>query len=113
MNLSMGGVYMIALVVITGVLFWRAHGLRERALAITRRYCQQQHVMLLDESVGLQKLRLKKTAPRQWRLVRTYGFEFTVSGAERYQGHITLISGYAPAIYLPPHRFSSPPEENQ
>ena len=101
----MNGLLLITLVIVVGMLFWRAHGHRERALAITRRYCQQHQLVLLDQSVWLKQLRLAKNEQGQWRWRRVYAFEFTVTGGERYEGSTILITGDPVKMDIPAHRF--------
>lgn len=93
------------------VLFWRAQRIRETALLATRRHCEREEVMLLDETVGLKRLRLRREARGEpIRLWRFYEFEFTVTGGERYRGETLLIGERVARITLPPHRFVEAPE---
>ncbi|EPG5498341.1 TPA: DUF3301 domain-containing protein, partial [Pseudomonas aeruginosa] len=46
----------------------------------------------------------------QWRLSREFGFEFTVSGEERYAGRIVMYGYHLGAIELAPHRFEAAAE---
>ena len=103
MNLSLSDLLWVTGVLVIAALFWRAHGIRERALAHTRLFCQQAGVLFLDESVGLSRLRLEKQADGKYRWVRLYHFEFTVTGGERCAGHTRVVSGMVQGVTLPPH----------
>ncbi|NCA89577.1 MAG: DUF3301 domain-containing protein [Gammaproteobacteria bacterium] len=63
---------------------------RELALGICRAACEQRALQLLDQTVALRRLRLRWTA-NGIRLRRTYRFEFSDAGAERYSGYLTLV----------------------
>lgn len=84
---------------------WHSHGLRERALLAVRRHCTHQGLILLDDNVAFQKLSWGRDSRGQACLVRTYGFEFTVNGEQRYPGHITLVGAWVRSIQLAPHPF--------
>ena len=60
------------------------------ALGICRAACEQRALQLLDQTVALRRLRLRWTT-EGLRLRRTYRFEFSDAGAERYSGYLTLV----------------------
>lgn len=74
-----------------GWLWW--DGLRKRELAITmaRRVCQEAAVQLLDESVSLKAMSLKRDPNQRVRLYREYGFEYSNTGDNRLPGRIYLL----------------------
>ena len=77
---------MVSLVSARAALFWRSQRIRETALRATRRHCEREEVLLLDQTVGLKRFRLARDERGRWGLWRIYAFEFTVTGGERYQG---------------------------
>ena len=110
MNLELGDLFLVTTVVIIAALFWRSHGIRERALVYTRKFCEREDIEFLDDTVGMDKLTLQRDSHGKLRVTRIYRFEFTVTGGERYQGHTIVMSGVVQRVDLPPHRFSPPPE---
>jgi hypothetical protein len=72
------------------VLFWsdtlRA---REVALKASRRACADLGVQLLDETVSLARLGVRRDGGRAV-FRREYGFEFSVEGAERRRGRVAV-----------------------
>lgn len=63
---------------------------RERAIQHCRRACREQGVQFLDETVVFSRLGVGWT--RQGvRLRRTYRFDFSVQGVERYNGEIRML----------------------
>lgn len=65
---------------------------RERALAAARRVCAAQSVQLLDETVGLSGLRLRRHAGLLQLMIR-YGFEVSLNGMDRQPGHLWMAGG--------------------
>ncbi len=110
--LSLSDLLLLTLFALAGAWFWRAQGAREYALQATRLHCQREAVDLLDQTVALKKVWLRRDASQRMRLWRLYQFEFTVTGGERYTGHTEMLGPRVLRIELPPHRFvSESPEE--
>jgi len=89
----MGSLVSLALVLGMGVLVWldfmRA---RENAEREARRYCQAAGVQLLDDTVQLGRIRLRRVEGRPV-ICRIYGFEFSASGVSRHMGYVALAGG--------------------
>jgi len=81
------------------LFFWQGIAARERTLAYVKKQCQQQGLQLLDESVVLRGLWIE-----QGLLRRTYHFEFSSTGEERYQGEAVLLGKRFLSVRLPPYR---------
>jgi len=82
-------VYLIALCLF--IWFWldsrRAH---EFALGLSRHFCEQKQISLLDESVALDKMRLRRDDAGRMQIERSYLFEYTAHDEHRRQGRLTL-----------------------
>jgi hypothetical protein len=63
---------------------------RESALKYCRAQCNARKVQLLDQTVALARLR-PRWGMDGFRLLRTYRFEFSEVGTERWEGHLTLL----------------------
>jgi len=63
---------------------------RERARGLCQQLCLQANVQLLDQTVALRGLRLKKVA-RGILLRRDYSFEFSVDGKDRHRGSLSTL----------------------
>jgi len=63
---------------------------RESALVFCRAQCSVHKVQLLDQTVALSRLR-PRWGQQGLRWLRTYRFEFSEEGTERWEGHITLL----------------------
>ncbi|PAU86937.1 hypothetical protein CK507_12545 [Pseudomonas sp. WN033] len=112
---DLGHVALLLLAAAIGTWLWRGLGLRDRALGLVRQHCAKTDVQLLDESIALTRLRLGRNRHGRWGWVRHYGFEFTVTGERRYNGHIELHGNQLQHIELAPHPFpgdDNPPPHN-
>lgn len=96
---------LLILAVAASYWLWRTLGLRDRALALVRQHCRQADVQLLDESIYLNRVRIRRVKGLRVALERRYGFEFTVTGERRYQGHVELHGARLHHIELAPHPF--------
>lgn len=84
----------IMLMVVAGFgawVFWQQLAIREMALRHALAACEKNDVQLLDQGVGLNKLKIAKLAGGGFGLLREYGFEFTSTGEQRYAGKISMI----------------------
>lgn len=70
--------------------WWQARGYKTLALEYAWQRCQQLELQLLDQSVVLRKMRLRRgrNGSLQWQ--RTYEFEFASTGEQRYRGSVVL-----------------------
>ncbi len=78
---------------VLGGLWWDGLQKRELAIQAARRVCQQAGVQLLDETVSLDRLRLRRDDRQQLRLYREYAFEYSDTGDNRLPGRVYLLGG--------------------
>lgn len=103
---------LLALAAIVG-LWLKLSAARERAVQEARRQCQQHGLQLLDETVGLRAIRLRRHNGMRM-LERCYGFEVSTDGDDREPGHLWMVDGTLIALSLPtvetvPHEAATPP----
>ena len=73
---------------------------RERAIREARQQCQQHGLQLLDETVGLRSVRLRRV--NGLRLIeRCYGFEVSIDGDDREPGRLWMIGNALTGLSLP------------
>lgn len=99
---------LVIAVLLAGVLllWWNAQGAKQRALRATKDYCRQMDVQLLDEAVALRGFWFKRDSDGHLRIWRSYDFEFTSTGCERYRGRVVLLGVRVAHIHLAPHRLN-------
>ncbi|MGY8869637.1 MAG: DUF3301 domain-containing protein [Pseudomonadales bacterium] len=86
--------------------WWSAQQVREIALNAARKRCKEMSLQLLDESVSLRALWLKRDDNGQLRVWRRYIFEFSSTGEDRYQGKVIMLSLRITHVELEPHRLN-------
>ena len=104
MYLDTGGtLFAIAsLFLVTAVfLFWNdSLRARERMVQACERLCRELKVQFLDETVSLTRLSLRRGA-RGWpEFTRVYGFEFSGTGKDRWQGRAVLAGRRVLSVQL-------------
>ena len=86
--------------------WWNAHAVKEMALQSTRRRCAELDVQLLDETVVLSGLWLRRGDDGAVHWWRSYLFEFTSTGDDRYPGSVEMLGRRVIALQLAPHRLN-------
>jgi hypothetical protein len=73
---------------------------REHAVREARAQCQHHGVQLLDETVGLRRVRVRRVNGQR-HLERCYGFEVSVDGHDRAPGRLWMIGRSLTSLSLP------------
>lgn len=83
----------LAVVLLCGLgwLWWDGLQKRELAVEAARAVCARSGVQLLDETVALRRLRLRRDENQRVSLFREYAFEYTATGDERLSGRAYLL----------------------
>jgi len=82
------------------VLWLKLSVARERAIKEARQQCQRHGLQLLDETVGLRAIRLRRV--NGLRLIeRCYGFEVSIDGDDREPGRLWMIGSTLSGLSLP------------
>ena len=90
--------------VAAGAWFWfDSMRAREAAVQAAKSACAADGVVLLDDTVALGVLRLRRAARGSVSLLRVYRFEFTDTGNDRLEGSVTLLGPVLQTLYLAPH----------
>ncbi len=77
---------------------------REAALAAGKRVCETQGLQLLDDTVAMSKLSIRRDKRDGVTLSRVYRFEFTDTGDNRRQGVLIMEGTRLANIQLEPYR---------
>lgn len=92
---------LVLLGIVAAIGLWlKLSAARERATAEARQQCERHGLQLLDETVGLRALRLRRVAGRP-RLERCYAFEVSIDGADREPGSLWMHAGTLSELRLP------------
>jgi len=92
-------------VILLGVLYWwHAYGIKQLALQQTKAYCQKMDIQMLDESIALGRIAVKRDTEGRVNFVREFRFEFASTGDERYQGLTTMHGRRCLHIALDAHK---------
>jgi hypothetical protein len=73
---------------------------RELAVAEARRQCERHGLQLLDETVGLSGLRLRRLHGQR-RIERCYGFEVSIDGNDREPARLWMVGDTFTGLSLP------------
>lgn len=73
---------------------------KEAAVRAARRACKRHNQQLLDETVALEGVKLRRDGSGRVRLLRHYGFDFTDDAEHRYHGRLTLLGHHLMATQM-------------
>ncbi len=104
--IDLGDILLGTLFITFIMLWWNAQGVKHIALTATKNYCKKMDVLLLDDGLVLRGFWLKRDARGNLRLWRSYTFEFSSTGHERYNGQIILLGRFVENMHLDPHRLN-------
>lgn len=92
---------MLLLLLGLALWFWQ-NGLRawERARDACERACERNQVQLLDDTVALERLWLRRNSLGRLCLERVYTFEFTDTGACRRIGRVIMLGQHVEVMAL-------------
>jgi hypothetical protein len=86
------------------VYWFNAQKAKEIALKAAKDYCLATEVQMLDGYVALNNIWLKRDEVGKMRLRRTFLFEFSSTGFERYNGSVLMLGRRVESIYMEPYR---------
>lgn len=87
-------------------LYWfNGQHAKEIALKAVRANCLNLDVQMLDEYVALNSIRLSRNQTGAIRARRTFLFEFSSTGNERYNGVCIMLGRCVESIQMEPYRF--------
>jgi hypothetical protein len=92
--------FLLLFLVVIAIAWLRLSRARDRAIQEARSRCQQHGLQLLDETVGLSGLRLRRYGDQRV-VERRYSFEVSIDGDDREAGHLWMIGHTLTALILP------------
>ncbi len=95
------------------VLFWSdSMRARERAITVCRLTCENYGAQLLDQTVSVRRLRLRRDNRGRVRIHRTFSFDYSYNGADRLQGTMSMLGPYSDLIHIDPPQEGAAPTHN-
>lgn len=91
---------MLLLLIFLIYIWYETFRLREHVLIKCKQVCRDSKLQLLDQTIALAALSIKKTPGGRFHLYRCYGFEFSVNGTERLRGFVDMMGNNISAIRL-------------
>jgi len=92
---------LLLLVLCAIVILWlKLTSAREHAMSEARAQCERYGLQLLDESVGLRAVRIRRVDGLR-RIERGYSFEVSTDGDDRAQGRLWMIGSSMTDLSLP------------
>ena len=85
-----------------GWFLWSSLQAREAANAAIRPACRAQGYLFLDDTVGLDRLRVRRDDEGRAHLERTYRFDYSDTGDNRRRGYVTLLGARVLEVSLGP-----------
>lgn len=88
-------------------LFWfwlESMKMRDMAITIGRQAAERYGLQFLDETVTIIRIRIARDANGRLRLLRTFSFEVSDTGADRLTCYLTLLGQRLEHLDIPPHR---------
>ena len=90
------------ILVLLAIYVWQAAlRARERARQFAHALCSAAHVQLLDQTVSLQRLRIRRGDDGRLHWLRRYRFELSTNGSDRHHGSLDLTQHRLVAHSLP------------
>lgn len=104
MYIDLNALFWLTLMGLVILHWWQSQQVKEIALSYTRAHCKELDLQFLDDSISLRGLWLKRDEQGRIRFWRSYNFEFSSTGDERYTGKVVTLGSQVIALHLQPHR---------
>ena len=102
--ISLGDITFVFILLLVCYWVYAAFQAREIALAAVKRQCNQHNLQLLDQSISIKAVWFKRDAAGNLRFWRSYKFEFSSTGADRYQGLIIMLGRKVTSVSFEAYR---------
>lgn len=104
MYIDLQDLFWLTLISLFCLHWWHGQKVKEIAFKHTMRHCKEMDLQLLDGSIGLRAFWLKRGEDGRLHFWRSYVFEFTATGDDRYKGRVVMLGQKVTNIQLDPHR---------
>jgi hypothetical protein len=92
----------LALLGFSALCLWFLSSLRVRELALqaVQQASRRDDFQLLDQTVHLRRISLRRDGAGRWRVWRQYRFDYSVDGVSRRQGHVIMLGPQLQALVV-------------
>ena len=90
----------VAALAATGWFLWSSLRAREAANEAIRPACRAQGYLFLDDTVALDRIRLRRDDEGRARIERVYRFDYSDTGDNRRRGYVTLLGARVEGVSL-------------
>lgn len=104
MFIELSDLFWVSFICLGMFYWWKAQQVKEVAFRAANKTCKEMGLQLLDQSIGLRALWLKRDHDGQLKLWRRYQFEFSSTGDDRYTGRVIVLGRRITSVDLEPHR---------
>jgi len=104
MTFTLSHIFILLACLAVAMYFFSELHVREIALKAARLHSDELNVQLLDQSVGIHRVWLKRGRDNRLHIWRNYQFEFTSTGDERYKGHVITLGEQVETVQLQVHK---------
>ena len=98
--MTFGPLALLAAITLVVVVWFESLRMREHVTRRCHGICESSSLQLLDGSVALDGIGLKRDGSGRWRLQRRYRFYVSDNGADRWPGEIILTGYRIEAVHI-------------
>ncbi len=102
--MSLGNIVLVLGLGFVAWFIWRHLAISKRAYEVARDYSDKNNVQLLDQSVVLRRLRIRRSSSSLFALERLYRFEFSTIGDRRYKGSVVFVGEHLSKVEMEPFK---------
>lgn len=95
---------LLLLLLLGGIIWFTELRIREVALGAANKKCSELSLQLLDQNISTHRIWFKQDSQQRWHIWRSYQFEFTSTGDERYAGKVITLGNLVESVELQAHR---------
>lgn len=98
--MDLSDLFALLLLAAIGWLWLDSLKAREMAVSAAKATCNAEHLLLLDDTVAIQRISPGRDDDGVLRIRRIYGFEYSDTGDDRNAGNIVMLGSRVLAITL-------------
>lgn len=98
--MAFGPLFLLAAITAVLLFWFETLRMREYVTRHCHRICKSAGLQLLDQSVALNGISLKRDRSRRWRIHRRYQFHISENGTDRYPGQMALSGNRIESVQI-------------